>query len=238
MADSGQDIKRLHHAYLIVGNKDEYIDDVRRFVNSEFEVEIKANIDYFEIERENFSISDSRELAISASSKAVSNSARKIFVIFSERMTVEAQNSLLKTFEEPNKGIHFILVLRNENILLPTLRSRLSLVNIEHKEDVTRDGHEILNPQKFLKSKITERMMTVKKILDELDKDKIKTSEIHSFVSGMVYFCEKRIRENFKDKDAFSALETLIKINSYFYDRSASYKMLIEHLALTLPKIS
>lgn len=48
------------------------------------------------------------------------------FVIFSEfeNLTLDAQNSLLKTVEEPPKGVFFILLTSNYNKVLPTIRSR------------------------------------------------------------------------------------------------------------------
>ncbi|MCS7298396.1 MAG: hypothetical protein RMJ37_00325 [Spirochaetia bacterium] len=48
------------------------------------------------------------------------------FVIFSEfeNLTLDAQNSLLKTVEEPPKGVFFILLTSNYDKILPTIRSR------------------------------------------------------------------------------------------------------------------
>ena len=50
---------------------------------------------------------------------------RKVMVIVqAERMNIEAQNSLLKTFEEPVRGLSIILLADNPSQLLPTVRSR------------------------------------------------------------------------------------------------------------------
>lgn len=50
---------------------------------------------------------------------------RRIVIINPARsMTHEAQNSLLKTLEEPNRGLHFILVSGGPDALLPTVYSR------------------------------------------------------------------------------------------------------------------
>lgn len=48
------------------------------------------------------------------------------FVIFSEfeNVTPDAQNALLKTVEEPPKGVFFILITSNYDKVLPTIRSR------------------------------------------------------------------------------------------------------------------
>ena len=52
-------------------------------------------------------------------------SRKKVFIINdSDKMTEEAQNSLLKTLEEPPEYIMIILITANENKLLNTIKSR------------------------------------------------------------------------------------------------------------------
>ena len=51
--------------------------------------------------------------------------ARKVMLIVqAERMNDDAQNALLKTFEEPVRGLTIILLADNPSLLLPTVRSR------------------------------------------------------------------------------------------------------------------
>ena len=53
------------------------------------------------------------------------NGNRKIYIIDnSENMTREAQNTLLKTLEEPPEYIVIILITKNHNLLLNTIKSR------------------------------------------------------------------------------------------------------------------
>lgn len=53
----------------------------------------------------------------------------KVYVIHGmETMTVEGQNALLKTLEEPLEGIHFILLTKSEGSILPTVLSRSNVV--------------------------------------------------------------------------------------------------------------
>jgi len=56
--------------------------------------------------------------------------AWKVFVIVSaEKMTVEAQNSLLKTLEEPPQYVVMILIASKPSLLLPTILSRCQQVS-------------------------------------------------------------------------------------------------------------
>lgn len=52
-------------------------------------------------------------------------SSKKVYIINdSQKMTKEAQNSLLKTLEEPPEYVVIILITENENLLLNTIKSR------------------------------------------------------------------------------------------------------------------
>lgn len=63
-------------------------------------------------------------------------SSRKIYVVNnSDLMTIEAQNCLLKTLEEPPDYATIILVLSNENKLLNTIKSRCTKINFQNISD-------------------------------------------------------------------------------------------------------
>ena len=63
-------------------------------------------------------------------------SDRKVYVINnSDLMTVEAQNCLLKTLEEPPEYATIILVLANENKLLNTIKSRCTKIKNQKLSD-------------------------------------------------------------------------------------------------------
>ena len=54
----------------------------------------------------------------------IAENAEKIIVIMANAFRNEAQNFLLKLFEEPPKNVKFLLVCPSKNLLLPTVRSR------------------------------------------------------------------------------------------------------------------
>lgn len=57
------------------------------------------------------------------------SSAKKVYIINdSQKMTKEAQNSLLKTLEEPPEYVVIILIAENENLLLNTIKSRCAKI--------------------------------------------------------------------------------------------------------------
>src|SRR5574344_311520 len=92
--------------------------------------EIKANGNYIRI-------SQIREMEEDIYQKPIISS-KKVFIINdADKMTEEAQNSLLKTLEEPPEYIVIILIVANENSLLNTIKSRcikIPFSNITEKE--------------------------------------------------------------------------------------------------------
>lgn len=60
----------------------------------------------------------------------------KYIIISAKSFNIFAQNSLLKLLEEPPRNIVFILIVRSKSVLLPTIRSRLSIeiIKVERKE--------------------------------------------------------------------------------------------------------
>ncbi len=76
-------------------------------------------------------------------------------------MTHEAQNALLKTLEEPTSHTHIFLIIREKELLIPTLLSRMCVVETgklsEEKEE---------NSIKFLKFSLKERVTFAKEFSD------------------------------------------------------------------------
>ncbi len=58
----------------------------------------------------------------------ISEQNTKYLILGSTSFTKEAQNSLLKLFEEPPRNIEFIIISPTKSNLLPTVRSRLGVV--------------------------------------------------------------------------------------------------------------
>lgn len=64
----------------------------------------------------------------------IAENAEKIIVIMASAFRGEAQNFLLKLFEEPPKNVKFLLVCPSKNLLLPTVRSRFIIENAVQKK--------------------------------------------------------------------------------------------------------
>lgn len=63
---------------------------------------------------------------------------RKLYIIgHADRMTVQAQNALLKILEEPPSSVVFLLLCETPAALLPTIRSRVQTLTMERFDDDT-----------------------------------------------------------------------------------------------------
>ena len=68
---------------------------------------------------------------------------RVIIIDYAERMTHQAQNAFLKLLEEPGVGVHFIIVAQSVNKLLPTILSRVEVLDI--KNILTKQSEQLLD---------------------------------------------------------------------------------------------
>lgn len=70
-----------------------------------------------------------RSFLLAPAGLASSQGRGKVFIVLeSELMSIAAQNSMLKTLEEPPEGVRIILVCQKPEQMLPTTRSRCSIV--------------------------------------------------------------------------------------------------------------
>lgn len=60
-----------------------------------------------------------------------------------EKLTIEAQNSLLKTLEEPPENAIIVLLTANADFLLPTIISRCQITNLSQKPQISLSEEEI-----------------------------------------------------------------------------------------------
>ena len=69
----------------------------------------------------------------------------KKLLVFNGKLTLEAQNSLLKNIEEAAENVYFIFSTSNEDNLLPTIRSRCSVVRLDSKFVLDKEMSKIIS---------------------------------------------------------------------------------------------
>jgi len=228
-----QNKNSLHHAYLIEGEKEIVRNKICEFLEVNLGFSIKGNPDFWNEDYETFGIDDARKIKENQTKKPFGN--KKIFVLSCNSMTTEAQNSLLKLFEEPSKETHFFIISDLSEIFLPTLKSRMVIikdVNLrgQSTEKYKNKSNDFEFAKKFLKINKSERLKLLKNIIDEKDKEKTI-----SFVNSLEILLRKGENDIFKNKNAIFALREIVKCRNYLNDRAPSVKLILEHLALIIP---
>lgn len=204
----------LHHAYFIEGERQSALADIEAFLRDSFGIVRQGHPDVHYSEYESMGIDESRQLQEMQSMRPVVGD-KKIFILATDAITSEAQNSLLKVFEEPTPGTHFFVISSSQRILLPTLRSRMVIVS--HPSARTDQGAK--EARAFLKLSVKDRLAFVSGLIEE--KDKAKAED----------FLQSVVEELHKTKKIAAAKEVLSLVK-YLKDRSPSLKLILERSAL------
>lgn len=223
----------MHHAYALTGEKLAVLPELIHFLEKDLGVIAKNNPDFSFQEFETFTIDDGRSLQERHARRAISD--KKIFIISTRFITTEAQNALLKMFEEPTENTHFFIIMPNTEILLPTLRSRLVIIDHTSRGQDTKSGsikEMTALAKKFLSASTANRLLLVKNLIEEKDKGKAI-----DFVTALEYELAPQIKtdQNNQQTTAIAnSLNEILTIKRYLHDRSPSIKLLLEHLCLSI----
>ncbi len=207
----------IHHALVIEGDHSAGINWAKNYIVNTLHMNLRGNPDVNFIEVERYTIKNARDLKIRANKTPFGKS--QVFIIQSESILHEAQNALLKLFEEPANNTYFLIVIPTLNGLLDTVRSR-----IQYGGRAFDKPKEIDFAQKFIKSTIGTRIKMLEPILKL--KDRKNAREILDAV-------ELQLHSDGVKKNAHT-LKEIYFIRQYISNRSSSLKMLLEHLAISM----
>ncbi len=228
-----------HHAYYIVGD-DSVCESLAMILNKKHKIQIKGNPDFSIQKYENFTVDDARLLKANAEMRPVGGgeNLKKIFIIQMNGITVEAQNALLKLLEEPAEYVHFFLIVPSAHLLLPTVRSRMSVIqtcatdttggkSVSSNND---DNPIIADTKSFISMSIPKRLDFIKKLMDDITKEKKTKQDVIELLNAI----ELQIYKDGGTKKTALALSTIEKARTYMHDRAPSFKMLLEYVALNI----
>lgn len=238
----------MHHAYVYYGSLS-HLSALAASARDFFDFKKDNDPDVQILSFEKFGIEESRQLKESASMKPVSG--RALYIVGVSQITSEAQQALLKLFEEPQEGVTFVL-LAPHGSLIATLRSRLLLYPESLQKNPVqkvlgsprpaarrqaRPDHfdqDFSAATSFLASPYKTRSTDIAKLLK--DEEGVR-ERVRDFLDGLEVVLYKALQKSKDTKQIREGLEDIAKVRSYANDRSPSMKMLLEHLALALPTI-
>lgn len=226
----------LQHAYLLEGEREETFKLLLDFLNKKLGFSTTANPDFWVGDFDSLGIDNSRAIKDFQMNKALIGE-RKILVIKTNFITQEAQNSLLKVFEEPTSGTHLFLLMPSSESILPTLKSRLLIVKHPRGQSLGRLTPQ-LKIEVFLKANVSERFELIKIFLPKKKEEKINKSKVIKFLNELELFLYRDFEKKRTTALPSSSLpekntifSEIRQCRSYLNDRSPSVKMILEHLS-------
>lgn len=230
----------MAHAYFAAGDLEEGIADAIAFVGFDLGLTAQGNPDVLTLRHGLLSVEDARKLQALAE-LAPTHGDHKALIISASRLFHEAQNALLKFFEEPPAGTTIILVLPAEGMLLPTLRSRLISLPREAGED--KKTTSSIAARAFLDASTAEREKLISKLLDRAksDKDDEKQAarlEALHILEGLIAVTHDAwlsTKDGSKKDDLRAFLSDLNAFLPILHERSAPLKLIFEHILLVVP---
>ena len=242
------DKNNLHHAYLIEGARDEVVPEVLKFLKS-IGISTVGNPDFINITIDNFKKEEALDLRAMALNKGFT-AGKTIFIICVNTFSPDAENVLLKMFEEPTENTHFFLVVPDINILLKTLVSRFYLIKSEANLD-TKEA------EKFISMPLASRINFIKELLTEDEGEDEGGNEIIAldstrakalkFLNALESEVHSKFEKNFSGLLQPSAgtfpvqnssqicLEHFFKVREFLRMPGSSTKSLMESVALIIP---
>lgn len=220
-----------HHAYVLERETEQGVAEVYALVARELGLEARANPDVITLRYGLLSVEDARQIITLVSQAPVQGDA-KVLVIAAERMYHEAQNALLKVFEEPPPGTYLFLILPTLGGLLPTLRSRVQTL-VDPAGGRTTQGIPEIATQ-FMKSTKEKRSALIKRLSSGKDEEERRAYREEAIV--LINGIERTLRSQGLMAHA-ETLREIAVLRPYLYDRSAPVKQILEHLSLVVPKV-
>jgi len=223
-----EEIRRFsHHAYAIAGEAQSIHAALFELLEKELEITLAGYPDLHYVTSGAFSIAEARSLKERVSRRGTTD-GKKIFIIECFSINGEAQNALLKVLEEPSGDSLIFIIVPSLSLFLPTVTSRL-MVFVDESAQTPAIADEA---KKFIRQTAPERMVTVKKMVDDIADEKRPRADAVEFIRSLEVTLSKDASAVKKDPGFF---ELLLRSEQDATLSGASLKMLLEHIALRLP---
>ena len=124
----------LSHAHLIAGEdgigKSKLANILAKLIlNGDLEREYVDIINY-KSSKASFGVDEVRDIIEEVSKKPFEGDRKVIIIHEGNKLTIQAQNALLKTIEEPPIGVHIIILCESLELILDTIKSRCEIYKL------------------------------------------------------------------------------------------------------------
>jgi len=215
----------LSHAYVCSGDIESSKNTIFDFLKNDLDFATVANPNLYTHITSAFGIDDSRKISSQSQKTAVGSHNRKIFIVGFSTITIEAQNALLKTLEEPSEGTIIFLLVQNHDKLLPTIMSRSQLL----KGDVVESYVDLVG--EFCLANFLEREKIYTQFLGDTKKSiPPNKAGAYQFIAEVLSVIVDKKPENMTE-----LYRDIEQMQGYVTNRSSSLKYIFEYISLRLP---
>lgn len=177
------------------------------------------NIDVAILHHDAMTIEQARRFVEIARERPMERPKRTI-VLAANQLSEAVQNTLLKILEEPPATTEIYIVIPRVGMLLPTVRSRVQVVDSANTQTTFTN-----TTKTFLNSHPTDRIQQIAAWHKQKDSHTPK-QVVQEIARAMA---NRSLPESLQTREAIALIE------SYIQFPGASWKMLVEELALSLP---
>lgn len=221
----------LHHAYLLVGWPEGTLDFLRQELGLALGVPNPlSSPDYIEDDFSVLGIKDSQNLR-ERQTRTAFGPVGQFFVLTVSSATIEAQNALLKTLEEPAPGVHFFILARSEEMFLPTLKSRFVVIKPAANQIIKETLGE-REAAEFLNLSLPARLEYIRK--NFLKNKEVGKKELFIFLDNL----EKKLYANYRAQSRqpinLTVLSEIFQAKKNLNNPRSSARLILEHLSLVL----
>lgn len=223
--------KDLYQSYVIEGDPISTASELVHLLEFRGEIESQSP-DVLCQMYESFTIDDSNKIKEWHSQLGISN-GKKICIIGTNFINREAEQSLLKTIEEPGERTHFFIIVPDSSLLVDTILSRTQLIKIESDDNLEIKKLVI----SFVKAEVKDRMDMIAVMIKE-NKSEDSSGQLRhfaiSFINELEKIIYKKFKDNVNDKNNLFILEEIRKTRDFLSLPGAGVKMILEHLAIMI----
>ncbi len=145
---------------------------------------------------------------------------RAVVLVSAHNLTLPAQNSLLKTLEEPPEQALILLGVNSENSLLPTILSRCEVVTLATSNEPRATSNYLSEIEKLETSTPAQRFQYIEKLEDK-----------EGFLKALVSYYRERLH---KDPSLVGFSKKLIQAEQWA-DSNVNIRATLEYLMLEMP---
>lgn len=217
----------LHHLYILEGEGSVLAEQVKQSLFTR-DPELKQSGNLLHQTYETVKVDDA-DVIRTHQTQFAPNGKDQFIIIEALAYTLEAQQKLLKAFEEPKAQTHFFLLVPQLDILLPTVRSRAYVARL----DSVITEKVIQEAKIFFTMSLQERLDFIQTFVDGHEDDETSgglRSAAMQFLAGLA----EVIRKVPEPQKYQQTLTDIFMVTQYLGSPGASVKMILEYIALTL----